>query len=89
MFCLRFAVALMKKYHSKKIPTDPWNIHPQLLVYEGNPFIFVFWGTFQGLFQGSVEIFSESRYRWRKSPSNSEKVFAMKEILAVCVVGFW
>ena len=33
---------------------------PQLPVYEGNPFIFVFWGTW-GLFQGSVELFLDLR----------------------------
>ena len=27
-------------------------------VYEGNPFIFLFWGTW-GMFQGSVEFFLE------------------------------
>ena len=32
---------------------------PQVPVYEGNPFIFVFWGTW-GMFQGSVGIFLES-----------------------------
>jgi len=36
---------------SEKTPSDPWNI-PQTLNYlfiSGNPFIFVFWGTW-GLF---------------------------------------
>ena len=32
---------------------------PQLLFYERNPFIFVFWDTW-GMFQGSVGIFLES-----------------------------
>ena len=34
---------------------------PQLPVYEGNLFIFVFWGTW-GLFQGSIGIFLETSY---------------------------
>ena len=34
---------------------------PQLPVYEGNLFIFVFWGTW-GLFQGPVGIFLEYIY---------------------------
>ena len=41
----------------------PWNI-PQILnppVYEGNPSIFLFWGTWR-LFQGSVCIFLEFSY---------------------------
>ena len=40
---------------------------PQLPVYEGNLFIFVFWGTW-GLFQGSVGIFfakwASMSYKW-------------------------
>ena len=43
---------------SWKSPTYPWNIpkRPSILpVYEGNPFIFVFWDTW-GMFQGSVGI---------------------------------
>ena len=47
--------------HSKKTPTYPWNI-PQTLnhsVYQGNPFIFVFWCTW-GMFLGSVGIFLEN-----------------------------
>ena len=32
---------------------------PQPLVYEGNPFIFVFWGTWS-MFQGSVGIFLDT-----------------------------
>ena len=61
--------------NSKEIPTDPWNIppDPQPPVYAGNPFIFVFWGTW-GMFQGSVGIFLE-----KSIPQTEKKVKIFQE----------
>ena len=50
-FCKLRRHALRKLKHTLEHTPDP-----QLGVYEGNPFIFVCWGTW-GMFQGSVGIF--------------------------------
>ena len=62
---------------------------PQLPVYEGNPFIFEFWGTW-GLFQGSVGTFLDwwnLNFPWRLGPPRMMEM--VLQLSATKTPGFW